>query len=122
LRLLDEFGIAYIEGGWPGSNPKDAEFFERAKTEDWNHARLAAFGSTCRVGGNPADDPQNRALLDAATPVVTVVGKTWTLHVAEVLQTTPEENLRIIRASLACLKSQGRGHIRRGTFLRRLPR
>ncbi len=107
-RLLDEFGMAYIEGGWPGSNPKDAEFFERAKDQDWKYARLAAFGSTCRVGGNPADDPQVRALLDAATPVVTVVGKTWTLHVADVLQTTLEENLRIICESLAYLKSQRR--------------
>ena len=107
-RLIDEFGIAYIEGGWPGSNPKDAEFFERAKTVTWKHARLAAFGSTCRVGGTPADDPQIRALLDAATPVVTVVGKTWTLHVSDVLQTTPRENLRIIRESLAYLETQGR--------------
>jgi 2-isopropylmalate synthase len=107
-RLLDEFGVAYIEGGWPGSNPKDAEFFERAKIENWKNARLAAFGSTCRVGGNPADDPQIRALLDAATPVVAVVGKTWTLHVADVLQTTQEENLRIIRESLKYLKAQGR--------------
>lgn len=107
-RLLDEFGVAYIEGGWPGSNPKDAEFFDRAKTVPWKHARLAAFGSTCRVGGNPADDPQIHALLDSATPVVTVVGKTWTLHVSDVLQTTLDENLRIIRESLAYLKAQGR--------------
>ncbi len=107
-RLLDEFGVAYIEGGWPGSNPKDAEFFERAKTLDLKHARLAAFGSTCRVDSKTADDPQIRALLDAATPVVTVVGKTWTLHVEQVLQTTHEENLRIIRESLAYLKAHGR--------------
>ena len=107
-QLLDELGVAYVEGGWPGSNPKDVEFFERAKTLDLKHARLAAFGATCRVNGNPADDANVRALLDAETPVVTVVGKTWTLHVAEVLQTTPAENLRIIRESLAYLHARGR--------------
>jgi 2-isopropylmalate synthase len=107
-QLLDNFGVAYIEGGWPGSNPKDAEFFERAKTIRWQNARLAAFGATCRVGGMPSDDPNIRALLDAQTPVVTVVGKTWTLHVSDVLQTTLAENLRLIRESLAYLKSQGR--------------
>ncbi len=107
-QLLDDFGVAYIEGGWPGSNPKDAEFFERAKTVEWKHARLAAFGATCRVNGTPDDDANIRALLNAETPVVTVVGKTWTLHVTEVLQTTLEENLRIIRESLAYLKSRGR--------------
>ncbi|MCX7839130.1 MAG: citramalate synthase [Anaerolineae bacterium] len=107
-RLLDDFGVAYIEGGWPLSNPKDAEFFARAKTLTWKHARLAAFGSTCRVNSQPDDDANLRALLDAETPVVTVVGKTWTLHVTDVLQTTLEENLRIIRASLAYLKARGR--------------
>ncbi len=108
-QLLDDLGVAYIEGGWPGSNPKDVEFFERAKALKWKHARLAAFGATCRAGGGKPDDDANiRALLDAETPVVTVVGKTWTLHVTEVLQTTLEENLRIIRESLAYLKSRGR--------------
>lgn len=107
-RLLDDFGVAYIEGGWPSSNPKDAEFFARAKTLTWKHARLAAFGSTCRVNSQPDDDANLRALLEAETPVVTVVGKTWTLHVTEVLQTTLEENLRLIRASLAYLKARGR--------------
>ncbi len=108
-QLLDDLGVAYIEGGWPGSNPKDVEFFERAKTLGLKRARLAAFGATCRAGGGKPDDDANiRALLDAETPVVTVVGKTWTLHVTEVLQTTLEENLRIIRESLAYLKSRGR--------------
>lgn len=107
-RLLDDFGVAYIEGGWPGSNPKDVEFFQRAKTLEFKQARLSAFGATCRVGGTPADDPNIRALLDAETPVVTVVGKTWTLHVSDVLQTTPAENLRIIRESLAYLHACGR--------------
>lgn len=108
-QLLDDLGVAYIEGGWPGSNPKDAEFFQRAKTLHLKHARLAAFGATCRAGGGKPDDDANlRALLDAETPVVTVVGKSWTLHVTDVLQTTLEENLRIIRESLAYLKARGR--------------
>jgi 2-isopropylmalate synthase len=107
-RKLDELGVAFIEGGWPGSNPKDAEFFDRAKNLTWQHALIAAFGSTCRVGGGPEDDANIKALLDAETPVCTVVGKTWTLHVTEVLRTTYEENLRIIEQSLAYLRAQGR--------------
>src|SRR5512143_1106358 len=107
-QKLDELGVAFIEGGWPGSNPKDAEFFDRARNMTWQHALIAAFGSTCRVGGGPEDDANIKALLDAHTPVCTVVGKTWTLHVTEVLRTTYEENLRIIEQSLAYLRSQGR--------------
>ncbi|HOA23534.1 MAG TPA: citramalate synthase [Aggregatilineales bacterium] len=107
-RRLDRLGVTFIEGGWPGSNPKDVEFFERAKDMEWQHALIAAFGSTCRVGSRPEDDANIRALLDAATPVCTVVGKTWTLHVKDVLRTTLDENLRIIEESLAYLKAQGR--------------
>jgi 2-isopropylmalate synthase len=107
-RRLDELGVSFIEGGWPGSNPKDAEFFERARDVPWQHAKIAAFGSTCRVGGSPEDDANIQALLDARTPVCTVVGKTWTLHVSEVLRTTREENLRIVEKSLAYLRAQGR--------------
>ncbi|MFN2283583.1 MAG: citramalate synthase [Anaerolineae bacterium] len=107
-RLLDELGIHYIEGGWPGSNPKDAAYFERVRDLDLKQAKIAAFGSTCRVGSQPADDANIRALLDAQTPVVTVVGKSWMLHVTEVLRTTPEENLRIIRESVAYLIAQGK--------------
>ncbi len=107
-RKLDELGVAFIEGGWPGSNPKDAEFFDRAKDMKWNNAFIAAFGSTCRVGGGPEDDANVKALLDAHTPVCTVVGKTWTLHVTEVLRTTLDDNLRIIEQSLAYLRAQGR--------------
>lgn len=107
-QLLDNLGVAYIEGGWPGSNPKDAEFFDRVRTLSLQNARVAAFGSTCRVGAAPDDDANIKALLDAETPVVTVVGKTWTLHVREVLRTTPEENLRLIRDSIAYLKARGR--------------
>jgi 2-isopropylmalate synthase len=105
---LDEIGVAFVEGGWPGSNPKDAEFFERARDLPWRTARIAAFGSTCRVGGGPEGDTNIQALLDARSPVCTVVGKTWTLHVTEVLRTTLEDNLRIIEQSLAYLKAQGR--------------
>ncbi len=107
-RRLDDLGVAYIEGGWPGSNPKDVEFFERVRGMSFKHAQITAFGSTCRVGKDPADDANIRALLEAETAVCTVVGKTWTLHVTDVLRTTLEENLRIIEHSLAHLKSQGR--------------
>lgn len=107
-RRLDELGFAFIEGGWPGSNPKDVEFFERARDLEWKNACIAAFGSTCRAGGSPEDDTNILALLEAQTPVCTVVGKTWTLHVTEVLRTSYEENLRIIEQSLAYLRSQGR--------------
>jgi 2-isopropylmalate synthase len=107
-RKLDELGVHFIEGGWPGSNPKDAEFFERGRDMQWQHAVIAAFGATCRAGAGPDDDANIKALLDAGTPVCTVVGKTWTLHVTEVLRTTLEDNLRIIEHSLAYLRAQGR--------------
>ena len=105
---LDELGVAFIEGGWPGSNPKDAEFFDRAKDLAWRTALITAFGSTCRARGGPEDDANITALVDAHTPVCTVVGKTWTLHVTEVLRTTLDDNLRITEISLAYLKAQGR--------------
>ncbi len=107
-RKLDELGVAFIEGGWPGSNPKDAEFFERARGIRWGHALIAAFGSTCRAKGGPDDDSNIKALLDSHAPVCTVVGKSWTLHVTEVLRTTFDDNLRIIEQSVAYLKAQGR--------------
>jgi len=107
-RRLDELGVAFIEGGWPGSNPKDADFFARAREMEWSRASIAAFGSTCRVGGQPSDDANLAALVAAGTPVCTVVGKTWTLHVTDVLRTTTDENLRIIEASIAWLRRQGR--------------
>ncbi len=107
-RRLDELGVAFIEGGWPGSNPKDAEFFERARDMERQTALIAAFGSTCRAQGGPEDDANITALLDARTPVCTVVGKTWTLHVTEVLRTTLDDNLRIVEQSLAYLRAQGR--------------
>mgnify|MGYP000953689292 CR=1 FL=1 len=107
-QMLDELGVTYIEGGWPGSNPKDAAYFQQVRDLSLRQARVAAFGMTCRVNGNPADDSNIQALLDAGTPVVTVVGKTSLLHVRDVIRATPEENLRIIRESLAHPKAQGR--------------
>jgi 2-isopropylmalate synthase len=107
-RKLDELGVDYIEGGWPGSNVKDAEFFERARTLNLRRARLAAFGSTCHPKHRPEDDPNLRALIEAETPVVTIFGKTWDLHVTKALGITLEENLDLIAASVAYLKSKGR--------------
>jgi 2-isopropylmalate synthase len=105
---LDEFGIDYIEGGWPGSNPKDAEFFAEAAKRSWKHARLAAFGMTRRGNTSVEDDAQVKALLDAQTPVVCVVGKTWTLHVEHVFKVSLEENIAMISDTVAHLKVQGR--------------
>jgi 2-isopropylmalate synthase len=105
---LDAFGVHYIEGGWPGSNPKDIEFFARAKEVKFAHAKLAAFGSTRRANIRVEDDPQVRLLLDAETPVVTIYGKTSLFHVREVLRTTPEENLAMIADTIAFLKANGR--------------
>jgi len=107
-RKLDDLGVAYIEGGWPGSNPKDVEFFSRAKDLRLNHAVITSFGSTCRVGGRPGDDPNIAALIESATSVCTLVGKTSLFHVREVLRTNAEENLRIIRESTAYLVGRGR--------------
>jgi 2-isopropylmalate synthase len=107
-RKLDELGVAFIEGGWPGSNPKDVEFFERARDIEWKNAKITAFGATCRAKGGPEDDANIKALLDSGAPVCTIFGKTWTLHVTEVLQTTLEDNLRIIEQSVAYLRAQNR--------------
>jgi 2-isopropylmalate synthase len=105
---LDAFGVDLIEGGWPGSNPKDVEFFERMRDVPLGHARLAAFGSTRHRGKAVEEDPNLAALLAAATPVVTVFGKSWTLHVTEALGATREQNLAMIRDSVAYLAAQGR--------------
>ena len=107
-RLLDGLGVHYIEGGWPGSNPKDAEFFRRIRTEPLANACLAAFGSTRRAGLRCEDDASLRALVEAGTPVVTLVGKSSTLHVERVLETTRGENLRMIAESVAFFKALGR--------------
>ena len=107
-RALDGLGVSYIEGGWPGSNPKDAEFFRRLRATPLGHARVAAFGSTRRAGLRCEDDPNLRALAAAETPVVTIVGKSSILHVDRILETTREENLRMIGESVAWLKRLGR--------------
>jgi 2-isopropylmalate synthase len=105
---LDSFGVHYIEGGWPGSNPKDIEFFNQAKRKKFRRAKLAAFGSTRRKDVAAADDGQVRLLLEAETPVVTIFGKTWLLHVKKVLRTTPDENLAMIADTVRFLKDHGR--------------
>ncbi|HEX6968134.1 MAG TPA: citramalate synthase [Micromonosporaceae bacterium] len=108
-RLLDEFGVGYIEGGWPGALPKDTEFFRRARDElDLKHALLVAFGATRRPGAQVADDPQVRALLDAQTPAVCLVAKSDIRHVERALRTTPEENLAMVRDTVAFFVAEGR--------------
>ena len=107
-RELDRFGMHYIEGGWPGSNPKDAAFFAQAAQMTWQHAKIAAFGSTRRAHVRAEDDSNLHALLDARTPVVTLVGKSWTLHVTAILETTLAENLAMIGDSVALMKAHGK--------------
>ena len=107
-RMLDEFGMPYIEGGWPGSNPKDIEFFKAARTMTWQNARLAAFGSTRHKANRPEDDPNLRELVAAETPVVTIFGKSWLLHVTEVLGATAAENLDMIADSVRFVAERGR--------------
>ena len=107
-QKLDQFGVDYIEGGFPGSNPRDITFFAEDKKLKLTHARLAAFGATRRAGVKPADDAQLRTLLESEMPVLTIVGKTWTLHVTEILKTTLEENLAMIEDSTHHLVAQGR--------------
>src|SRR5260370_35335803 len=107
-RKLDELGVDYIEGGWPGSNVKDAGFFSRARSLKLTHARLAAFGSTCHPRNHPDQDPNLRALVEAETPVVTIFGKSWDRHVKKALRISLEENVNLIAASIAYLKSVGR--------------
>ena len=104
---LDDLGIHFIEGGWPGSNPKDSEFFSRAAGLGLKQAALVAFGSTKRYDCPVAEDGNLRALLEAKTPYVTIVGKSWDLHVREVLETTLETNLSMVSESVRYLKSHG---------------
>ena len=105
---LDLFGIHYIEGGWPGSNPKDMEFFRHAARRRWRSARVAAFSMTRRKGVAVEDDTLMRQVLEAETPVVTIVGKTWLLHVTEVLRAKPDENLAMIADTIRFLKDHGK--------------
>ena len=107
-RMLDEYGMPYIEGGWPGSNPKDIEFFREARRMTWRTAKLAAFGSTRHRSNRPEDDANLRELVAAETPVVTIFGKSWLLHVTEVLGATPQENLDMISDSVGFVVGYGR--------------
>src|SRR6476646_208738 len=105
---LDELGIDYIEGGWPGSNPKDKEFFARARELELKHSRLVAFGAT-RFARNPVeDDASVNALIAAGTPVVSIFGKSWELHVRRALGIEEEENLRLIGDTVKYLKAHGK--------------
>ncbi len=106
--LLDALGVDLIEGGWPGANPRDSEFFQRARGLSLAHARLAAFGSTAHPNAAPENDANLRALLDAETEVVTIFGKSWTLHVEQALGISREENLRLVEASVKRLARAGR--------------
>ncbi len=106
--MLDEYGMPYVEGGWPGSNPKDVEFFKAARTMTWQTAKLAAFGSTRHRSNRAEDDPNLRELVAAETPVVTIFGKSWLLHVTEVLGATPNENLDMIADSVRFVVDRGR--------------
>lgn len=107
-RRLDEFGLHFIEGGWPGSNPKDEEFFALAQKERFAHAQLCAFSMTRRAGVEAKDDPNLQTIVAANTPVVTLVGKTWDFHVESALKVSLDENLRMIEESVRWVKSQGR--------------
>ncbi len=107
-RRLDEAGFDFIEGGWPGANPKDVQFFEEAKKLKFRHAKLAAFGSTMRAGGKAAEDEVLKGLVAADTQVITIFGKSWDLHVREVFKVELEENLRMIFESVKYLRSKGR--------------
>src|SRR5260370_1011771 len=107
-RRLDELGVDFIEGGYPLSNPKDFEYFQEVRKLPLKHARIAAFGMTRRKGISAAEDTGMKALVDSQAPIITIVGKTWDLHVREILNTTPEENLRMIADSVAFAKAAGR--------------
>lgn len=108
-RLLDEYGVGYIEGGWPGAMPKDTEFFARAAKElRLRNATLVAFGATRKAGVAVADDPQVKALLDSGAPVITLVAKSDIRHVHEALRTTPEENLAMVTDTVKYLLAEGR--------------
>jgi 2-isopropylmalate synthase len=108
-RYLDDFGVGFIEGGWPGANPRDTEFFARAQQEvEFRHAQLVAFGATRRPKIRAEDDPQVKALLESGAPVITLVAKSHDRHVDLALRTTPEENLAMVRDSVSYLVGQGR--------------
>ena len=106
-QKLDELGIHFIEGGWPGANPRDIEFFQMIKAVPLQHAKIVAFGSTRKAGNAPENDQTLKALLDADTRIITLFGKSWPLHVTDALGTTLENNLDLIQDSIAYLRLQG---------------
>ncbi|MEX0685357.1 MAG: citramalate synthase [Balneolales bacterium] len=108
LKRLDRLGVDYVEGGWPGSNPKDMDFFHKAKNYNCTHTKVVAFGSTMRAGNMAKDDPNLLALLEAETPAVCIFGKTWLLHVEAALGITADENLDLIRQSVQFLHANGK--------------
>ncbi len=108
VKALDTLGVAYIEAGNPGSNPKDLEFFHRAEQLSLSHATLVAFGSTRRKNSKAVDDPNLKNLASVKkTKVVSIFGKSWALHVTDVIRTTPEENLAMIRDSIQFITESG---------------
>jgi 2-isopropylmalate synthase len=107
-KKLDSFGMHYIEGGWPGSNPKDITFFDHAKKIDWMFSKLVAFGSTRRSKNKPSEDKNLNLLLSSETPAISLFGKSWILHATKALGVTPEENLQMIFDSIEYLKAHGR--------------
>ena len=107
-RKLDELGLDYIEGGWPGSNPKDMEFFRRIKEVKLQHARICAFGSTRRPGIAVDADKNVQALIESGTEVVTIFGKCWDFHVTDVLKASLEENTAMISDTIRYLKDHGK--------------
>jgi 2-isopropylmalate synthase len=107
-EMLDNFGVSYIEGGWPGSNPKDIAFFDAVKSKKFKNAKIAAFGSTRRNSNKVEEDDNIRKLLESEAPVVTIFGKAWLLHVHEVLRIKPDQNLQTIADSCSYLRDNGR--------------
>ncbi|MEE2910555.1 MAG: citramalate synthase, partial [Candidatus Poribacteria bacterium] len=111
IKALDQLGIHYIEGGYPGSNPKDVDFFKKAQELELKTSEIVPFGSTYYPKYQPEDDPNLKALLDTGSKTVTIFGKTWKLHALDVLRVSPEQNLAIIRESVEFLVSNGRSVI-----------
>src|SRR5258706_9377548 len=107
-RCLDDLGVTYIEGGWPGANPKDVEFFERAKSLKLKHSKLVAFGSTRRANRAAAEDSIVQGLLAAETSIITIFGKSWDFHVDVAIKTSRDENLRMIADTIGHLRSHDR--------------
>jgi 2-isopropylmalate synthase len=108
VKLLDGLGIHYIEGGWPGSNPKDIEFFKKVKGIKLETAKMVAFGSTRRANVKPEDDANLKAIIEADTPVVCIFGKAWDFHVKEALKISLDENLKLVEDSIRFLKKNGK--------------